>query len=197
MDAKIKVTEYPAFSGYIFVRKPEDIRVLLKLPVFNSIAIDMVSDGKTWEAVEYYKDLAMEGTSEVTQRFKEPFSKVPARPAVFFDSLPFRSIFYGNGDWRRLTSDIRELPKTRKKKHDIVEEPDYDLEGTPAVERTDCAVWQGGAIEPREPAAVPAGHRNRDWVVTRAFYSGGIKSSATSRFRTRHQFGGRWTRPEA
>ena len=41
------VTESPSFSGYIFLRKPEDLRVILLVPVLRNQAMDMVSDGKT------------------------------------------------------------------------------------------------------------------------------------------------------
>ena len=78
---KGEVTQYPAFSGYIFVRKPEDIRVLLKVPVVSSIALDMTSNGKTWKLWSPPKSLAMEGTSEVTQPSKNPLENL--RPAVF------------------------------------------------------------------------------------------------------------------
>src|SRR5271163_2416513 len=44
-----QVIEHPSFSGYIFLRKPQDLRVLLQLPVLGSQALDMVSDGKTWK----------------------------------------------------------------------------------------------------------------------------------------------------
>jgi outer membrane lipoprotein-sorting protein len=118
---KGQVTQYPAFSGYIFVRKPEDIRVLLKVPVVSSIALDMTSNGKTWKLWSPPKNLAMEGTSEVTQPSKNPLENL--RPAVFFDSLLVRSVL--PTEIVSPTSDIREI---EKKKHDIVEEPDYDLE---------------------------------------------------------------------
>ena len=40
-----KVKEYTSFKGYIFVQKPEHLRVILQLPVIGSRALDMVSDG--------------------------------------------------------------------------------------------------------------------------------------------------------
>ena len=41
-----KMTQHPSFSGYIFLRKPEDMRVLLRVPILGSQALDMVSDGR-------------------------------------------------------------------------------------------------------------------------------------------------------
>ncbi|HZY74083.1 MAG TPA: hypothetical protein VFE22_13340, partial [Edaphobacter sp.] len=35
-----KVTEFPSFSGYIFLRKPEDLRVILLVPVLRNQAMD-------------------------------------------------------------------------------------------------------------------------------------------------------------
>jgi outer membrane lipoprotein-sorting protein len=120
---KGQVTQYPAFSGYIFVRKPEDIRVLLKLPLLGSVALDMVSDGKQWKLWSPQKNLALEGTSEVTTPSKNPLENL--RPAVFFDSLLVRAV--QPSEIVSPTSDIRDI-ENPKKKHDIVEEPDYDLE---------------------------------------------------------------------
>jgi outer membrane lipoprotein-sorting protein len=51
-------TEYPSFSGYIFLRKPEDLRVLLRVPILGSQALDMVSDGKSWKLWIPRKNLA-------------------------------------------------------------------------------------------------------------------------------------------
>jgi outer membrane lipoprotein-sorting protein len=120
---KGQVTELPAFSGYIFVRKPEDIRVLLKLPLVGSVALDMVSNGKTWKLWSPPKKMAMEGTSQVTTPSKNPIENL--RPAVFFDSLLVRAVL--PTEIVSPTSDIREIEDPKKKK-DIIEEPDYDLE---------------------------------------------------------------------
>jgi outer membrane lipoprotein-sorting protein len=118
-----KVTDYPAFSGYIFVRKPEDIHVLLKVPLLGSIGLDMVSTGKTWKLWSPPKNLAMEGTSQVTTPSNNPLENL--RPAVFYDSLLVRGVL--PTEIVSPTSDVREL-ENPKKKHDIIEEPDYDLE---------------------------------------------------------------------
>src|ERR1700684_3573618 len=37
-----KVKEYTSFTGYIFVQKPADLRVILQLPLIGSRALDMV-----------------------------------------------------------------------------------------------------------------------------------------------------------
>ena len=42
-----KIITYTSFRGYIFIRKPNDLRVLLSLPVLGSRALDMVSTDDT------------------------------------------------------------------------------------------------------------------------------------------------------
>ena len=83
-------TEYPSFSGYIFLRKPEDLRVLLRVPILGSQALDMVSDGRNWKLWIPRRNLAMVGTSEVTKPSKNGMENL--RPAVFFDSLLVRGL---------------------------------------------------------------------------------------------------------
>ncbi len=116
-------TEYPSFSGYIFLRKPEDLRVLLRVPILGSQALDMVSDGKNWKLWIPRKNLAMVGTSEVTKPSQNGLENL--RPAVFFDSLLVRGL--GSGQIVSLTSDTR-VVQGQKGKKDLIEEPDYDLE---------------------------------------------------------------------
>jgi outer membrane lipoprotein-sorting protein len=117
------VTEYPWFSGYIFMRKPEDLRMIMLVPVLRNQALDMVSDGKTWKLWIPPKNRAIEGTSEVTTPSKNGLENL--RPAVIFDSLLVRGP--GPNEIASLTSDIRIVPDPKKKK-DLVEEPDYDIQ---------------------------------------------------------------------
>jgi len=116
-------TEYPSFSGYIFLRKPQDLRVLLRVPILGSQALDMVSNGKTWKLWIPRRNLAMTGASEVTQPSKNGLENL--RPVVFFDSLLIQGL--GHGEIVSLTSDTRVVQGTKNKK-DLIEEPDYDLE---------------------------------------------------------------------
>ena len=116
--------DYLSFGGYIFLRKPEDLRVILRVPLLGSQALDMVSNGKTWKLWIPPKNLAKEGTSEVTTPSKNGFENL--RPAVFLDSLLVRSL--SSDQIVSLTSDVRVIDNSTKKKADLVEEPDYDLE---------------------------------------------------------------------
>lgn len=117
------VTQYPSFSGYIFMRKPEDLRVILLLPVLRNQAMDMVSDGKTWKLWIPPRNRAMDGTSQVTTPSKNGFENL--RPAVFLNSLFIRGL--GPDEIASLTTDIR-IVQDPKKKKDLIEEPDYELQ---------------------------------------------------------------------
>lgn len=120
---KGQITEHPSFSGYIFLRKPEDLRVLLRVPILGSQALDMVSDGTNWKLWIPPRHMAMMGTSEVTKPSKNGLENL--RPAVFFDSLLVRGL--EPGQVVSLTQDTRIVPNVKDKK-ELIEEPDYDLE---------------------------------------------------------------------
>ncbi len=161
-----KVIEHPSFSGYIFVRKPEDLRVLLRVPILGSQAFDMVSDGTTWKLWIPPRHMAMTGTSEVTDGSQHGLESL--RPAVIFDSLLVRGL--RPDQIVSLTSDTRVVPGKSKK--DLIEEPDFDLEilarptGQAAhtirvihISRTNLLPYQQDIYGPDGT------------VVTRAFYS--------------------------
>jgi outer membrane lipoprotein-sorting protein len=118
-----QVTEHPSFSGYIFLRKPEDLRVLLRVPILGSQALDMVSDGKNWTLWVPPRHLAMTGTSEITKPSANGLENL--RPAVFLDALLVRGL--QPGQIVALNNDLR-VVSNEKKKNDLIEEPDFDLE---------------------------------------------------------------------
>ena len=118
-----KVVEHPSFGGYIFLRKPEDLRVLLRVPLLGSQALDMVSDGKNWKLWIPPRHIAMIGTNQVTKPSANGLENL--RPAVFFDSLLVRGL--ASDQIVALTSNTRIIQNPQNKK-DLVEEPDYDLE---------------------------------------------------------------------
>jgi outer membrane lipoprotein-sorting protein len=161
-------TEYPSFSGYIFLRKPEDLRVLLRVPVLGSQALDMVSDGKTWKLWIPRRNLAMTGTSEVTKPSQNGLENL--RPAVFFDSLLVRGL--GTDQIVSLTSDTRVIANENNKK-DLIEEPDYDLEilaqpkGQIAHTVRVIHISRSNLLPYQQDIYDPEGTR----VVTRALYS--------------------------
>jgi outer membrane lipoprotein-sorting protein len=117
-----QIKEFPSFNGYILLRKPEDLSVLLRLPVLGSQALDMVSDGKTWKLWSPPKHLAMTGTGEVSGPSQHGLESL--RPKVVFDSLMIRGL--GADQIVVLTQDSRILTNEKNKK-ELIEEPDYDL----------------------------------------------------------------------
>lgn len=117
-----KVTEYTSFKGYIFVRKPRDLRVLLQLPVIGSRAVDMVSDGQRFTLLIPPKNRAIEGTNKVTKPSKNGLENL--RPAVFFDSLLVPGV--AAEEFVTLTESTRVI-QPESKHRDAIEEPDYDI----------------------------------------------------------------------
>ena len=116
------IKEHTSLKGYIFLRKPEDLRVLLQLPVIGSKALDMVSDGKSFKLLIPPKNRAIVGTNEVTEPSKNGLENL--RPSVFFDSLIVKKL--SPDQVVSVTQDERILEPGDNKK-DLVEEPDYDL----------------------------------------------------------------------
>ena len=120
-----KVTEYTAFRGYIFVRKPGDLRVILQLPVIGSRALDMVSDGKDFTLVHAtggHGDVWMQGSNTVTKPSKNGLENL--RPAVFLDSLLVPGV---SADEFVALNESTRIVKLAGKKNEDMEEPDYDL----------------------------------------------------------------------
>src|ERR1700733_8266059 len=118
-----QVVEHPSFGGYIFLRKPEDLRVLLRVPILGSQALDMVSDGKNWKLWIPPRRIAMVGTNEVTKPSTNGLENL--RPAVIFDSLLVQGL--GPDQIVVLTQDTRVIQNPVNKK-DLIEEQDYDLQ---------------------------------------------------------------------
>ena len=119
-----KVTEYTSFKGYIFVRKPNDLRVILQLPLIGSSALDMVSDGKTFtlKMASSHGNVWRQGDDDVTQPSKNGLENL--RPAVFLDSMLVPSV--KPDEDVTLTESTRIVqPETRHK--NAIAEPDYDL----------------------------------------------------------------------
>ena len=119
-----KVTTYTSFRGYIFVRKPRDLRVILQLPVFGSRAMDMVSDGSRFTLMRDtpHGNVWVQGSNEVTKPSKNGLENL--RPPVFFDSLLVPGV--SQHEFATLTESTRVLPPEGKHK-EATEEPDYDL----------------------------------------------------------------------
>ena len=118
-----EVKEYPAFSGYILMRKPDDLRVFMLVPVVRSLALDMVSDGKSFKLLIPPKTKAIVGTDEeVSSPSKNGLENL--RPYIIRDALLVPPVL--PDELVTLTQDARILPSAPGKK-EMTEEPDYDL----------------------------------------------------------------------
>ena len=117
-----KVTTYTSFKGYVLMRKPRDLRVVMVLPLVGGIAMDMVSNGRDFKLVIPPENKAMTGVDEVKTPSPKPLENL--RPHVFFDAFLIHSV--GPDDEVALTQSDR-LLTTDVRKRQAIEEPDYDL----------------------------------------------------------------------
>ena len=118
-----EVKEYPSFSGYILMRKPNDMRVFMLVPVVRSLALDMVSDGKDFKLLIPPKNRAIEGSD---QEVETPSTNglENLRPYIIRDALMIPPV--SPDELVSQTSDFRILPPAPGRK-EAIEEPDYDL----------------------------------------------------------------------
>lgn len=119
--SKGKVTEYTSVRGDILLRQPSMLRVLGLMPVIETRAFDMVSNGKNFKLLIPPKDEAVIGTGTVTTPSKNPLMNL--RPAVFYDSLLIKKV--GPDDLVYVTSDTGILRDPHS--HHLIAEPDYEL----------------------------------------------------------------------
>ncbi len=119
--SKGKITDYTALRGYILLRQPNMLRVLGMLPVVETRAFDMASNGKNFTLLIPPKSEAIVGSGEVTTPSPNPLMNL--RPAVFFDSLLVGKV--EPNDFTYVTIDTRIAPVPHSKR--VIEEPDYEL----------------------------------------------------------------------
>jgi len=117
-----EVKEIPAFSGFILLRKPSVLRVIMELPVLGSMALDMVADGKTFKLSVPPRKVAREGSEQVTTPSSKGFENL--RPSVVRDALQVPPV--SADELVSRTANARILPPAKGKK-EATEEPDYDL----------------------------------------------------------------------
>ena len=117
------VKESISFNGYIIIGKPEQINVILKVPILGSQALDMVSDGKTFKMLIPPKDCAIVGSDVVTNSSQKGLYSL--RPAVILDSLLIHGLEPDQIVTMTQDSRVIENPKKRK---DLIQDPDYDIE---------------------------------------------------------------------
>jgi outer membrane lipoprotein-sorting protein len=164
-QGQIKV--YTSLGGYIFLRKPENLRVLLRVPVLGSQAVDMVSDGKTWKLWIPPQHKAMTGSGDTPDPSQHGLESL--RPKVIFDSLLVRGL--APGQIVDLTQDSRIIPDPKNKKQ-LVEEPDYEIsileppQGNTAHTLRVIHIGRSTLLPYQQDIYDPNGN-----VVTQAFYS--------------------------
>jgi outer membrane lipoprotein-sorting protein len=119
------VKEYTSLPGYIVIGKPEDIRVILLLPLVQSDALDMVSDGNTFKMHISFptRNCAIVGSDVVNSNSQKGLYSL--RPAVVLDPLLIRGL--RSNQVVSMTQDSRTYPDPKKRKQ-LIEEPDYDIE---------------------------------------------------------------------
>jgi outer membrane lipoprotein-sorting protein len=118
---KGKQTDYTSFRGFMLFRKPQMLRVVIKVPVFLATAVDLASDGTTFKLLIPSKSRVIEGKNSVTKRSASPLENL--RPNVFIDSVLIHDI-----SPNQIVSVIHESsttldPKTKR----LIEQPQYDL----------------------------------------------------------------------
>lgn len=110
---KGKVTDYTQVSGYILVRKPEMMRMKVLTPVIRNTAVDMVSNGKTFELSVPSKNEFFVGSNQIGKPSAQPLMNL--RPQHILDALLLKPIDEANEVVvLEQSSQIVKDPKTHK-----------------------------------------------------------------------------------
>ncbi len=118
-----KETQSLSFSGYVLMRKPEFLRVLLLVPVVRTQALDMVSDGEKFKLYIPPRKRAIVGSNTLTTTSKNGLENL--RPDVIYDSMFIQGP--EQDQIISMTTDIRVIESGKKKK-DLIEEPAYAVQ---------------------------------------------------------------------
>jgi outer membrane lipoprotein-sorting protein len=110
---KGKVTDYTQVSGFILVRKPEMMRMKVLTPVIRNTAMDMVSNGKTFELSVPSKNEFFVGSNQIGKPSPQPLMNL--RPQHILDALLLKPIDPANEVVvLEQSSQIVKDPKTHK-----------------------------------------------------------------------------------
>jgi hypothetical protein len=118
---KGKITDFTSIHGYILLRKPEMLRVLGLLPVLNTRAFDLASDGSNFKLLIPHENKAIVGSNAVSKPSAKALENM--RPYIFFDSLLIHGI--GSDELLSLTTDINTVLDPKHKQ--LLLQPEYDL----------------------------------------------------------------------
>jgi outer membrane lipoprotein-sorting protein len=117
-----EVKENPAFAGYILLRRPLDMHVIMLTPVVRTRAVEMVSDGKQFKLLIPSRNKAVIGADEFSSSGKTGLENL--RPYIVRDALLIPTA--SPDEFVSLTKSSRIIPPASGKK-DATEEPDYDI----------------------------------------------------------------------
>jgi outer membrane lipoprotein-sorting protein len=133
---KGKQTDYTSLRGFMLFRKPQMLRVLIKVPVILTTAVDLASDGTDFKLLIPSKSRVIEGKNSVGKRSPTPLENL--RPSVFVDSVLIHDI---SPD--QIVSVIHESSTTLDlETKRLMELPQYDLtvmSGAPPISDKDIA----------------------------------------------------------
>jgi hypothetical protein len=118
---KGKQTISTSFSGTILERKPASLRVVVRLPVVGTTAVDLATEGQTFTLSIPVNNEAYEGANTVTAESQNPLYNL--RPSVFSDSLLLGCI--AGSDLVTLTSETKTVLDSKAKR--LLAQPVYDL----------------------------------------------------------------------
>jgi outer membrane lipoprotein-sorting protein len=156
-----------SFAGYILMRKPEFLRVLLLVPVVRTQALDLVSDGDKFKLYIPPRKRAIVGSNTVTTTSKNGLENL--RPDVFFDSMFIQGP--EQDEIMSMTTDIRVI-ESGKKKQDLIEEPAYALQILKRPEGTQARTLRVIHINSTDLLPYQQDIYDKDGqVVTKAYYS--------------------------
>ena len=156
-----------SFAGYILMRKPEFLRVLLLVPVVRTQALDLVSDGEKFKLYIPPRKRAIVGSNTVSNQSKNGLENL--RPDVFFDSLFIQGP--DQDEIMSMTTDIRVI-ESGKKKQDLIEEPAYALQILKRPEGTQARTLRVIHINSTDLLPYQQDIYDKDGqVITKAYYS--------------------------
>jgi len=118
---KGKQTTTTSFSATILERKPESLRLKVRLPVVAATVMDLATEGQTFTLWVPMRNDAYEGANTVTTESQNPLENI--RPKVISDSLLLGCI--APSDLVTLTSETKTLLDP-KAEHQIAQ-ADYEL----------------------------------------------------------------------
>lgn len=114
-------TDYPSFRAILLINKPNELRILAKVPVLQTTMFDLGSDGTQFTFVVPHNNKVYEGLN--ASKGKSPTWYENLRPGFLFDSMYVRGI--DNDDFYSVISDshTEEDPATKR----LLLHPEYIL----------------------------------------------------------------------